>query len=107
MCANLLVTMWYPQDKVMEVMKIFTKLWSTGLKFSKRVGHGPYASSSESGFKVINILEVESTKVAEALMELGKYFANFQGVQGLSWQIEPVASMRETLSIWGFKPPGK
>jgi hypothetical protein len=99
--------MWYPQDKAMEVVKIFTKLWSTGLKLSKRVGHGPYGTSTGSGFKVVNILEVENSKVYEALMELGKYFANFQGVQGVTWQIEPVMSIRESLSTFGMKPPGK
>jgi hypothetical protein len=32
MCANLLVMMWSPQGEAMEVVKIFTKLWSAGAR---------------------------------------------------------------------------
>jgi hypothetical protein len=102
MCANILVKIWYPNDKVNEVVQIFLKLGAPA-SYVKTIG--PYATSTKDGMKRYVIYEFPDEKMGEAVKELAKGMNKFNSVVGFRWTAEIVLEAREALQTIGVKLP--
>ncbi|WXG42977.1 MAG: hypothetical protein WED04_02725 [Promethearchaeati archaeon SRVP18_Atabeyarchaeia-1] len=104
MCANLIVIAWVPQNKASKIAEVFAK--NPTIKGVKRVGKCPYATPTDRGVRIIDIFEVEDTKVAEAIREITKWeqpYAN--AVPEMSYSLEPLLTPEEAFVAIGMQPP--
>jgi hypothetical protein len=104
MCANLIVVAWMPQGKASKIAEVFAK--NPGPKGLKRVGKCPYSSPTKRGVRIIDIFEIEDTKVGEAIKEIAKWeqlYAN--AVPEFSYSIEPALTPEEAFLAIGMTPP--
>ena len=104
MCANLIVIAWIPQNKASKIAEIFLK--NPTIKGVKRVGKCPYCSPTEHGVRIIDIFDVEDTKVAEAVREITKWeqlYAN--AIPEFSYSLEPLLTPEEAFVALGMQPP--
>lgn len=95
-----MLTTTYPLDKTVEVAKRFIKAQqeTPAPPFIKTVGVF-VTSSLESGMKVYGISEIEAGKENEGLQEISRGMIPFFDIEGLRYQIEPVLSVEEAISM--------
>jgi hypothetical protein len=106
--TSVLVTVWFPGDKAIEVGKILVKSLATPFKFVKRVGEAPYATGTEAGMKAVTIYDIEDEKLGDGLREIARYLLQFvTSIPGYRYQIEVLATGVEALSMVGLKAPTK
>ena len=102
----IMVTAWYPPDKVTEVAKKFIEVMG---KYPQESFEKPLvvaaASTCKDGIKAINITEVEKGKYEEALSLTAKRNVEYFGIEGYKLQIETLLSVEEALPLVGLEMP--
>ena len=96
--------MTYPPHKATEIGEIFVKVSSSLPKMLKRVAGSPYASSTENGITVYNLLKIKDEDLAEGIRQLTKYLSQYY-IEGFRYRVEIVLPAAEALPLIGIKPP--
>ena len=90
----------FPAESAKEVGKRFQGIPALPQYITRK---GPYVGSEVGvGIKVISIWEYDPSKMAEATLFLGNYYANFFGVPGFSYSIGPWNEVQEALKMVGL-----
>ena len=99
----LVTTVLYPPDKSIVAAEKFIEVTAKELPpFLKRLqilGD----SRMDKGMKVLSIYETEDARIKESIIELTKMFAQFNGIEGFRYAIEPMLTVKEALGVLGMK----
>jgi len=104
MCANIIVTEWYPLDKLAELLKLNQKIALKPPKVLKRVGNSPYGTTTECGCKNVAIYEVEDAKLADGIKEAVSRRSGYIGVAGYRFQVEVAYPIAEAMALMQLTP---
>ena len=99
--AIYMLTMWLPFKvgvKVAEITNKITKLPHYITKWQRLT-----TPDGRKGAKVYNIIYVDDNKIPEAGRYISKLASMYYEIEGFSWKIESVASMRDMAKIPGVK----
>lgn len=100
--AIILITIWSPPHKGMDMAKLYLKQPRTVPYVTKwRIFN---TSGGLDGSKQYHLIYTERGKGEEASIELAKYFLPFMNeIEGLRWQSESLLGVSETYAIAGMK----
>ena len=77
-------------------------------KVLKPVGDCPFTSPTETGFKSVDIYEVDNAKLGDAIEQLGTYQNQYVfAVPGYNYKVEVVVSAKDALRLVGMQFPTK
>ena len=99
--AIFLVTMWFPftlGNEAAEIAAKITKLPPYITKWTRL-----NAADGRKGGKVYNIIYCLDDKIVETGLFISKVASMYYGIEGFSWKIEPVMSVRDTMKVPGVK----
>ena len=99
MCANILVTEWYPPGMQSELANLYQEVAQKPLKVLKKVGDSPYGALAECGFKNVTVYEVDDTKLADGIEEAISCLSSYASVDGYRVQIEVVYPIAEAIAV--------
>jgi len=97
----LMVTIWYPPQKALDIAKMY-------LKQPREI---PYvtkwrafnATDGKKGNKQYHLIYTERGKLEEAILELNKYYYPFSEVEGFSILIEGLIGVSDSYKIVGME----
>ena len=99
----LVTTVVYPPDKSIIAAEKFIEVTAKELPpFLKRL-QVLGDSRMDKGMKVLSIYETEDARIKESIIELTKMFAQFNGIEGFRYEIEPMLTVKEALAVLGMK----
>ncbi len=104
---HIFVTVWYPTDKVPEIVKI----WFQSLKkFPTDESLGETAvdavtTATKDGLKTVSVYVPKKGKLEESLTRIDAMMAMFQPIHGFSYSTERYTSAEESLAAIGMKMP--
>ena len=99
----LVTTAVYPPDKSIIVAEKFIEVTARELPpFLKRL-QVLGDSRMDKGMKVLSIYEAEDARIKESIIELTKMYAQFNGIEGFRYEIEPMLTVKEALAAMGMK----
>ena len=99
----LVTTVVYPPDKSIIAAEKFIEVTAKELPpFLKRL-QVLGDSRMDKGMKVLSIYETEDARIKESIIELTKMFAQFNGIEGFRYEIEPMLTVKEALCVLGMK----
>jgi len=99
--AIYLVTMWFPFTRGNEAVEIAAKITKLPPYITKWTRLN--AVDGRKGAKVYNIIYCLDDKTVEAGLFVSKVASMYYGIEGFSWKIEPVMSVRDTVKVQGVK----
>ena len=101
----IMTTVIYPPDKAVKMAKKFIEATAKPLPpFIKRL-HILSNVRVDVGMKIHGIYEVDDAKIKEGIIELGKYFMQFNDIEGCKYEIEPMLTVQEAMPLLGIKMP--
>ncbi|MFX0032065.1 MAG: hypothetical protein ACFE8V_13490 [Promethearchaeota archaeon] len=97
----IMVTIWYPPSKAIDIGKIY-------LKQPRKI---PYiakwrafnTAGGLNGYKQYHLIYTERGKGEEALLEINKYFLPFIEIEGFNIQVEPLIGVSDSYKAAGMK----
>jgi len=102
----IMVTLWYPPDKGIEVGKKYLGVMQ---KFPLESFEKPLVpvgvSPSKDGIKGISITEVEKGKYEETLNLVARRMVEFHGIEGFRYEIKTLLTGEEAMPLIGLKMP--
>ena len=99
----LVTTVLYPPDKSIVAAEKFIEVTAKELPpFLQRL-QVLGDSRMDKGMKVLSIYETEDARIKESIIELTKMFAQFNGIEGFRYEIEPMLTVKEALAVLGMK----
>ena len=99
--AVFIITSWNPFHKVDEVRKIMAKLPKLPPYIKK--WHTFTAADGNKGVKGYGIVYIEQGKADDAMIYISKLLSEFAEVEGYTWKVEPVLSVRDTVKMDALK----
>ena len=93
-----MVTNWYPFHKVDEVFKIQQKVPQQFPPYIKKWQLFGTADGNQ-GLKGIGIVYADPEKGDEAVIYIAKIMSLFAEVEGYTWKVEPLMSMKDMLKV--------
>lgn len=65
--------------------------------------YGPYIDATlADGIKTLSFNELDESKLAQAMKDIGNYMATFFGVDGFKYEIKPYYKVEEALRMVGM-----
>ena len=104
---HIFVTVWYPTDKVPEIVKIWfqsLKKFPTDESLGETVVNAVTTATKE-GLKTVSVSVPKKGKLEESLTRIEAEMAMFQPIHGFSYSIELYSSAEESLASIGMKMP--
>ncbi len=106
MTTTVMIRNYFPNDKCVEVGKIFLKIMAKKLPpFMKRVE--VYTEAREKGMSGYAIYEIDDDKVGDGLRELTNRQIAYHEIAGYRWRVATVMKAAESLALLGLAPPPK
>jgi hypothetical protein len=96
----LMITAWFPFEKSAEASKAWTSSPTFPI-YMKRLGDFNVVNAEE-GLKTYHILELESGKADEGIMELRKVLNHFSKIEGYRWRLEILTTVEDTMLMFGL-----
>jgi hypothetical protein len=96
----LMITAWFPFEKSAEASKAWTSSPTFPI-YMKRLGDFNVINAEE-GLKTYHILELESGKADEGIMELRKVLNHFSKIEGYRWRLEILTTVEDTMLMFGL-----
>ena len=100
----IMTTVTYPPDKAVKMSKKFIE--ATAKPFPPFIKPLYRLSNPilDVGYKVHGIYEVDDAKIKEGIIELTKYFFQFNDIEGFRWGYETMLTVQEAIPLLGIKP---
>jgi len=99
----LVTTVVYPPDKSIIVAEKFIEVTSKPLpSFLQRL-QTLGDSRMDKGMKILSVYAIEDARIKDGIIELTKMYAQFNGIEGFRYEIEPMLTVKEALGVLGMK----
>ena len=90
----------FPPNSATEAGKCFPKLPSLADFITRK---GPYVSSVEGeGIQTISVYEFDNSKMAEAMISVGNYYAAMMDIPGYTYSVKVYNEVQEALNMIGL-----
>ena len=96
-----MLTMWFPFNKGEEGAQIASKITKLPPYITKWIRLS--AADGQKGAKVYNIIYMDDSKIVEAGRYISKVASMFYGIEGFTWKVEPVMSVRDGVKVQSVK----
>jgi len=95
----LMVTVWYPSHKALEVANKFNKLAAKGVPPVIKKWEVYGTIDGLNGLKGYHLIKTDREKTEDALMEINKLFAPMFTIDGFSTRVEILSGMKASAEI--------
>ncbi len=96
-----MLTMWFPLTTGGKAAEITSKITKLPPYITKWIRLS--AADGKNGAKVYNIVYIDDNNIPEAGLYLSKLASMYYEIEGFSWKVEPVMSVRDAARIESVK----